>query len=722
MTAAPDVAAPAEHLLPLPGSDWSVWRAFVVRGAGMPFAWAGELDERARDPLVHEAILWQNPVAAPMILRPEGRRRHVRREVAASYLQRYTTKNDTIGFFGPVAWGTWSDGPTVVDPGEGLIRRRTVRFEHWAVAELARALDRRHDVRPWVAPVRAPSAAVVGDRVYASPTPTRLEPALDRVFALVDGKRSAREIAHELGGTEQDTYAALERLQELDAVAWELGATRHSATPERYLRGRLLRVGDPSRRDAALADLDRLEAARARVAGAAGDPAALGPALTELQRTFEELTEISATRRPGEQYAGRFIVFEETLRDIAIELDARLAEQLGPPLGLLLQSARWLTCVIEEAYHAEALAVHARLGGGPVPLAMLLDGVFGGSLTGEVTPLVATLGAELRRRWREILAPAPGERVLERSVDELAAAVARNFPADRPGWPEARNQCPDVLIAADSAEALAAGACRFVVGELHVAFNTLDIPMYVTEHDRPDALLEAVAHDLPGRIQPLYPRALCNSRTAPPTALQSPAFTYLGAVAESPTCPEGARVLPLFGLVAVVEDERVRVRSRSDDELDLPWAEVVGGYLSVTSVKAFGVLEPAPHAPRIVIGDVVVNRESWRFALDGTPLARRGRGAERQAAVREWATAEGFPRRVFVTVPGFGKPQYLDLENELSVDVAARLVRRALERELEVDLRVSEMLPGADDLWLPDAEGNRYTCELRMVCVDPEAA
>ena len=33
-------------------------------------------------------------------------------------------------------------------------------------------------------------------------------------------------------------------------------------------------------------------------------------------------------------------------------------------------------------------------------------------------------------------------------------------------------------------------------------------------------------------------------------------------------------------------------------------------------------------------------------------------------------------------------------------------------------LRVTEMLPPADALWLPDAEGSRYTCEFRMCAVD----
>jgi hypothetical protein len=28
------------------------------------------------------------------------------------------------------------------------------------------------------------------------------------------------------------------------------------------------------------------------------------------------------------------------------------------------------------------------------------------------------------------------------------------------------------------------------------------------------------------------------------------------------------------------------------------------------------------------------------------------------------------------------------------------------------------MFPGYDRLWLPDAQGNLYTCELRMVALD----
>jgi hypothetical protein len=34
-------------------------------------------------------------------------------------------------------------------------------------------------------------------------------------------------------------------------------------------------------------------------------------------------------------------------------------------------------------------------------------------------------------------------------------------------------------------------------------------------------------------------------------------------------------------------------------------------------------------------------------------------------------------------------------------------------------LTISEMLPGAADAWLPDAEGRRYSSELRIQFCDP---
>ncbi len=107
---------------------WELWRDVALRSAGFPVSGLeafGSGDESARlrgvarDPLFREAVTWQNPaVMANAIAKvadgASGKPSRVRQreEVVASYWQRYCAKNDTIGFFGPLAWGRLvDDGP-----------------------------------------------------------------------------------------------------------------------------------------------------------------------------------------------------------------------------------------------------------------------------------------------------------------------------------------------------------------------------------------------------------------------------------------------------------------------------------------------------------------------------------------------------------------------------------------------------------------------------------
>ena len=48
----------------------------------------------------------------------------------------------------------------------------------------------------------------------------------------------------------------------------------------------------------------------------------------------------------------------------------------------------------------------------------------------------------------------------------------------------------------------------------------------------------------------------------------------------------------------------------------------------------------------------------------------------------------------------------------ISVELLAKLVRKASR------IKVSEMLPTPDQAWLTDAEGRRYSCELRASALD----
>ena len=61
--------------------------------------------------------------------------------LVARYLQRYAAKNDTIGFFGPVAWAEVRPTSEVsVRHGSALASDAKVNFEPWAVQAMIAAI------------------------------------------------------------------------------------------------------------------------------------------------------------------------------------------------------------------------------------------------------------------------------------------------------------------------------------------------------------------------------------------------------------------------------------------------------------------------------------------------------------------------------------------------------------------------------------------------------
>lgn len=182
-------AATDGHLLGLAG-DWSLWRDFAVRSAGFPvnglelFGGEGEsarLGTVAADPLFAEAVIWQNRSAYRTAVAKiagrdaePGNRRRQRDGVVAGYWQRYCAKNDTVGFFGPLAWGSIRDnGPAITVRSRGLIATRA--FESWCLEALARAIDTRavvpHNRRPELALRQQLQARLTSRRVARNARP-----------------------------------------------------------------------------------------------------------------------------------------------------------------------------------------------------------------------------------------------------------------------------------------------------------------------------------------------------------------------------------------------------------------------------------------------------------------------------------------------------------------------------------------------------------------------
>ena len=767
-TAGPD----DDHLVPLGPTGWSLWREGGLRSAGFPAGGllsvcdrglaravdepAGPQDLRAAyevaasrlsaavariaaDPRFREAVAWQNPALIDSCLdklvrgEPRNVRGRLHESTVVRYVQRYLLKNDTIGFFGPVGWAVLSRDtdslhvalPDGVGPGDGLLANRTVHFEMWAVDEFARALARRPELSEWLIPRRALAVAII-DGVLRRPLRPQVELTAAEVatFDLCDGRRTVREVVARDGS---GSPAALARLVRLGALYLGLEGPVDS-WPERRLRAKLEGIGDVAARDEALANLDALTQARDAVGDARGaeDLVKQSQRLAEI---FETVTGSRSSRRPGEAYAGRTLVYLDTRRNVEVVIGRTVLDELAAPLGLLLDSARWLVARAAEGFRAVFSSLYdslcdsesGRRGSPEVPLAHLITlaasdlTASGHGLPGPVQAAVQ----EFQARWRRVLSWPDGACQVTVDATGIAAAVAQEFDGAVAPWRTAIHHSPDIMIAAQDPDAVARGDFLLVLGELHLAVNCLDNRFFVEHHDDPGRLLAAAEADFHGeRIYAALPKSspYVSSRVWPPVALLSSQYTYWSWSGDPSSVDPPGPVLAGAGLTVGRRDGVLRVTdARTGAEYAL--LEVLGEILSTAVINAFRPFAAAPHNPRITVGRLVIARESWTFAAADTSWAYAKDEAARYAAARRWRARWGLPERVFAVLPVERKPIAVDFGSLALVNILAKDIRRTAEAGAPT-FTVSEMLPDLGQLWLPDRDGRKYASEFRLVAVD----
>jgi lantibiotic biosynthesis dehydratase-like protein len=768
-------ATGAPHRVRLPGTAWSMWRDVAVRGAGFPAdmmlaicdeplargadlagedpagrlaydkAYADAVGRLSRviagvyaDPRFQEAVAWQNPGLAQFLHDhdpgPDAPRRNQQQRnrelVVVGYLQRYCLKNDTIGFFGPVGWASAGhDGPgLVVVPGEQLLVRRTTYFEVWAIDKVAAGIARQGRALGWLRPRRARSVFLAGNVLHRPhQRPVTLTDAELRVLEACDGRATISEVL-QAAGTPQGR-ALLDRLAGLGALRLDLEGPMH-AWPERLLREELELIADPAARAAALEPLDRMVRARDAVAAAAGDPAALRRALAGLAETFEQVTGTASSRKAGENYAGRALVYHDTVRDVRVELGEAVTRALAAPLGLVLDSARWVVNDITDRYreyYTDLLDRESARTGGPVPLQRLLTIASGesGRLSlnddrRELGTLVTASVAELQRRWQQVLGPPSSDRRHQVSADAISARAAECFPARPVTWSGARQHSPDIMIAAASPGEVERGNFLLVLGEIHLTLNTLDQRVFIEQHPDPARLIAAEQADRgPRRIAAIEPKdhPTVTSRTSPPSALLGPGQLYWSAATDgSIDPPESDTVIPSAAMTVTRRGGNLVVHvAPSGAELD--FFEVIGDVLAGPVADAFQPTAPAAHRPRITIDKLVLSREQWAFQAADAAWAFAKDEQERFQLARRWRQEHQLPERVFYRVPVELKPTAADFRSIVLVNLLAKNIRRT-QAAGRPRFTVTEMLPDLDQLWLTDRHGQRYSSELRILAYD----
>ncbi len=441
-------------------------------------------------------------------------------------------------------------------------------------------------------------------------------------------------------------------------------------------------------------------------------------ALAALEADFVSLTGTAAAREKGSGTAPcRAVVYSDSRRSATIRLGTAVRDELTP-LGLCLTAARWMTNRVADVVGARIREVYDRLHAaqGAVDL---------GSLWLACLPVphpesiadITRIQAELRAHWTRIINAPPGARRVQLASADIADEVRRTFAEAGRGWWQARYVSPDVLIAATDADAVERGEFTLVLGELHVAMNTVGASLFVTQHPHDLELLHETDLDFPGpRVMPQFPKEQpprWSARSIP--ALVRPQ-DYLVGMVDWTADPHRPRTLPAAD---------VWVESRGDqlvvvlpDGAVFPLLDVFGNALTNRVMDRFSLRAEADHSPRVTVDRMVVARESWRFVAGELGFVDERVESRRFVRARQWRAGLDLPRWVFVTVPGEPRPFFVDFDSPVYVNIFAKAVRRLARRDVGGRLTVTEMLPTPEQVWLTDDVGNRYTSELRFVAVD----
>lgn len=754
--------APDDGRVALGGTSWRVWRHFVLRSTALSLpeltaAISGEepadappdarvlaraLEVASQDTFTM-ALLWQNPEAVDGIVdalarscgsdaitgKAGGRaRRRAERgqrwmlRLLGQYLQRYYARNESVGFFGPVVWGAFEEEPAAcrmsVKAGAGLTDQRNVMFEDWAIHQLGLRMSRPREVRRLLPPALVAEAVRMGRTVLRKDTqPRKLSKDEMAVLDVVNGHRTAAEIGVALGD-EEGTLALLETLTDDGVLNWSFDIPV-DLWPEKALERQLRELPLNPAVERALAWFEELMAARSRVE-AAETSADLANALEYIGQVYSQITGRAADRDRTEGERGFRLLVGADRRDIRITLGTRVLEELAEPLGLVLDSARWLCCRVGEQAEEWFAEVYAELadmyGAGRVPLNTMIGQL--GRLFWDET-ICARRMEEFGERWQHILRPGPDARRLNFTSAEFAQAVGEEFASDRPSWYVGRHHSPDLMIMADSVEAVNRGDYQVVMGELHAGMVTFDTDSMTCCCDNPaEAVLrpaEAALKEGPPRFLALHHRTggQTTGFNYPVPETYSRHYSYLSFGERT-----GARRPPREPVPAAA----ITVRSNADhleailpDGRTLPLLTVLGEYLTFQTASNFRLLPDLPHTPRVTVDRVIIARERWRIASEELVPDRSQPREELHRQVIATAERHGIPRYCYWRSVAGAKPIYLDLHSSLFVHV---LVESLVRGRLAETVTFTEMLPSPDELWLPDGSGRRYTSELRIAVAD----
>lgn len=667
---------------------------------------------------VAEAVFISNPDAAQRIAAlvaerhaPNDSRKKQKIRLGWSYAQRFCTKNDTCSFFGPIAWGHFTDQQTAlagvsIPVGPWLAQRETF-FESWVIQRLVNQVNVQCPDPTRLPLALSPGCHLRGDVLhYPLDKSRRLTgPVLEVLIALAAGATSESQL--------------------YDRLIEEPGpALNHLITAGIVQRGFQLSPRDPlglttllrAMRAAALSDdfiaywsvcFQRLEAQRESYAS--GDLQQRQQALAQMNQTLSEVG-VSLTRENGKMYVGRYPVYEDCARATTVTFNRTLQEQLEADFAPLMMLYQWLTRATGVLLHQAWLEIYqaCQLG-----LSQHESGINLLAFLHELQPQQAAIQQRISQQirtmldnaWRPLLSTLHTDE-LHLSTEQLAQVLdalnkqcpaAQNFPVFGDDF-----HSPDFMLAAASLEALNQGKYQVVLGETHPGVHTLSQPVA--------APFCPFTNEIEQAVSALFGRERIVLADSPESYQRSHIDWPLIERYAQLILPSGGgsvspqRCYPIGRAYLSCKTGRLTV-----EDIDGVFQEDL---LCVSSTALHQLLFqlasdvlPRSDPRRIRVNRTLYKRRTWVFNANMWPIAV----ADEFTAFMQWQCwqqRQGLPRWVFIKCDSEPKPLFIDFENTLSLDALATALKKSQT------IHVSEMLPAPDDLWLNDARG-RVCCEVR---------
>lgn len=697
------------------------------------------LRELSGDALFQEAVVWQNRPAfettvKPLSVLPGGstrnqRQRH-REDAVARYAQRYCVKNDTIGFFGPAVWGRIEEDEQdfKASPGASLFHNRHTYFETWAIDRLAMSLFLMDGIEWWIPPRLAPDIRIEDSRLERPSSLLQLTEYESLVLQLCDGTRLPPEILAKVretprfGATTEGELKDFLAAQAAEGVIVWRFLVPVEVNSEMSLRQQLQKIGDVKLREMATDRLNRLEVVREVVSRAAGNAGNLNDALAAAEQVFVETTQSSSSRNPGATYGARTIFYEDCRRDLSFKITPEFIKPIIPALSLLLQSMRWLVRSIAGELDQLFRETFQELVTGKESAGKL--SLLEWWLHAEPRLLKASSIHELEKlfsqKWAEILQVQGATGVVRLKSRDLISAVERMFPEIHSAHCPVRYFCPDLMLAAESVDAINRGDLLYVLGEVHSGKNTLGHVALVQQHPDLQQLLEATEWDWGTPRFKILDTQQAETTTVRTSNALLCASDYLVATTPDSVSPRGRVSHPISEFIIREEAKELQVVSRRDGQR-FHILDAFSDLFSSFVMNKGSWIPPLRYAPRILIDNLVIRRATWRFRGDELAFAEAKDESGGFAEARRWMNVQGLPPRMFVRSSSEVKPFYLDMDSPISVKILCRAIRVANTSPEQSEFTFSEMLPDHNQLWLQDAQGMRYTSELRFALVDLKA-